>query len=182
MRMRPWVVRQIKDPNVRTFWRTEFAGYDKRFLSENIAPVQNKVGQLLMAPPIRNIVGQVRSKIDFRFMMDDQRIFIANLAKGRLGEDKANLLGALLVAQFQLAAMGRADVPEAIRAKVIDMRSIPASHLRDRVNVYATSVTQDAQIQDAVLPQLHCVRTMTEGDLLFLFIPHVLSLMNSPPE
>ena len=63
-------------------------------------------------PELRHILGQVRSRIDARFMMDRGRIFIANLSKGRLGADKANLLGALWVTQFQLAAMSRADVPE----------------------------------------------------------------------
>lgn len=109
---RTWVVKQVKDPMVRSFWVNEFARYDKRFLQEAIAPIQNKVGQLLMAPELRNIVGQVRSRIDARFMMDNGRIFIANLSKGKIGEDKANLLGALWVTQFQLAAMSRADVPE----------------------------------------------------------------------
>lgn len=111
-RYRDWVVRQVKDPAVRSFWTDEFAGYDKRFLAEVISPVQNKIGALFMAAPIRNILGQVRSKIDARFMMDRGRIFIANLSKGRLGEDKANLLGAFLVTQFQLAAMSRADTAE----------------------------------------------------------------------
>jgi len=106
------VVRQVKDPMVRAFWLNEFGSYDARFVTEAIAPIQNKVGQLFMAAPIRNILGQVRSRVDARFMMDTGRIFIGNLSKGRLGEDKANLLGALLVTQFQLAAMARADVPE----------------------------------------------------------------------
>ena len=101
---------QVRDPVVRSFWESEFGRYDPRFLQEAIAPVQNMVGQLLMAPPIRNIIGQVRSTIDPRFMMDDGRILIANLAKGRLGEEKANLLGALLVTQFQLAAMEFANL------------------------------------------------------------------------
>jgi hypothetical protein len=100
---------------VRAFWVQEFARYDQRFLREAIAPIQNKVGQLLMAPPIRNILGQVRSKFDPRFMMDKKRIFIANLSKGKLGEDKANLLGSILTTQFQLAALSRGDVPEEIR-------------------------------------------------------------------
>jgi hypothetical protein len=113
---RDWVVRQVKDPAVRAFWTEEFAGYDKRFLAEVISPVQNKVGALFMAAPIRNILGQVRSKVDARFMMDRGRIFIANLSKGRLGEDKANLLGAFLVTQFQLAAMARSDTPEESRS------------------------------------------------------------------
>lgn len=112
---RDWVVRQVTDPVVRSFWLNEFGRYDQRFLQEAIAPIQNKVGQLLMAPPIRNIFGQVKSKIDARFMMDHRRIFIANLSKGQIGEEKANLIGSLLVTQFQLAAMERADTPEAGR-------------------------------------------------------------------
>lgn len=110
-RYRDWVVKQVKDPAVRHFWRGEFEAWDQRFRAEAIAPIQNKVGQLLMAAPLRNILGQVKSKIDARFMMDHRRIFIANLSKGRLGADKANLLGAILVTQFQLAAMSRANVP-----------------------------------------------------------------------
>lgn len=112
---RRWVVKQVKDPVVRVFWTTEFENYDRKFLLEAIAPIQNKVGQLLMSPHVRNILGQVRSRIDARFMMDNGRIFIANLSKGALGADKANLLGALWVTQFQLAAMSRVDTPEADR-------------------------------------------------------------------
>lgn len=112
---RSWVVRQVKDPIVSSFWLNEFANYDRRFLQEAVAPIQNKVGQLLASPTIRNIFGQVGGKMDLRFMMDDRRILIANLSKGRLGEDKANLLGAFLVSKFQLAAMSRTDLPEAER-------------------------------------------------------------------
>jgi hypothetical protein len=109
---RSWVVRQIKDPMVKSFWVNEFANYDKKFLHEAIAPIQNKVGQLLMSPHLRNILGQVKSRIDARSMMDNGCIFIADVSKGKIGEDKSNLLGAMLVTQFQLAAMSRADVPE----------------------------------------------------------------------
>src|SRR5258706_16114663 len=109
---RAWVLRQVRDPVVTSFWRDEFANYDPRFMREAIAPVQNKVGQLLMSPVIRNVLGQVRNRIDIRYLMDHRKVFIANLSKGRLGEDKANLLGALLVTQFQHAAMSRADMPE----------------------------------------------------------------------
>lgn len=112
---RAWVVRQVKDPFVEKFWSEEFAGYDPRFMREAIAPIQNKIGQFLMNPPIRNILGQVGMKIDLRFMMDTGRVFIANLSKGKLGADKANLLGSLLTTQFQLAAMSRADSPEHMR-------------------------------------------------------------------
>ena len=114
-RYRAWVVKQVKDPQVRSFWVNEFENFDERFLREAVAPIQNKVGQLLMSPHLRNILGQVRSRIDARFMMDNGRIFIADLSKGKLGADKSNLLGALLVTQFQLAAMSRSDVPEETR-------------------------------------------------------------------
>lgn len=109
---RDWVLRQVRDPAVRSFWLEEFAEYDPRFLREAIAPIQNKIGQLLMAPAVRNILGQVRNRVDIPYIMNHQKIFIANLSKGMLGEDKSNLLGALLVAQFQQAAMARSAVPE----------------------------------------------------------------------
>jgi type IV secretory pathway TraG/TraD family ATPase VirD4 len=111
-RYRAWVVKQVKDPVVREFWVNEFEKYDKKFMQEAIAPIQNKVGQILMSPHLRNILGQARSRIDARFMMDRSRIFIADMSKGKLGADKSNLMGALLVTQFQLAAMSRADIPE----------------------------------------------------------------------
>jgi len=114
-RYRYWVVKQVKDPIVKSFWTMEFENYSSQFMQEAIAPIQNKVGQLLMSPPVRNVLGQVKRKIDPRFMMDNRRILIANLSKGLLGEDKANLLGSLLVTSFELAAMERVDVPESER-------------------------------------------------------------------
>jgi Helicase HerA, central domain len=109
---RAWVIRQIKDPFIKEFWEREYAGYDDRFRREAIAPIQNKLGQFLLNPVIRNILGQVKCKMSFPFMMDNQRLFIANLSKGKIGHDKANLLGSLLVTQFQLAAMRRTHQPE----------------------------------------------------------------------
>ena len=111
-KFRAQVVGKIQDPLVKGFWEKEFAVYDKKFRQEAIAPIQNKVGQFLATPMIRNIVGQVKSTVDFERIMDLGYIFIANLSKGKLGEDKANLLGSLLVSQFQLTAMRRASLPE----------------------------------------------------------------------
>jgi hypothetical protein len=105
---RLWVIRQVRDPVVRSFWSREFTAYDKRFRNEAVSPVLNKVGQFLMSPVIRNILGQVKRRIDFRHVLDRKQIFIANLSKADLGEEKTALLGSLLVSQFQMAAMGRA--------------------------------------------------------------------------
>jgi hypothetical protein len=102
----------VTDPIVRAFWENEYEAYERRFRNEIIAPVQNKVGQLLMAAPLRNILGQVKSAISIPFVMESGRIFIANLSKGMLGEDKSSLLGSLLMTQFQLAALSRDNIPE----------------------------------------------------------------------
>jgi hypothetical protein len=114
-RYRAWVIRQIEDPFIKEFWEFEYASYDSRFQREAIAPIQNKLGQFLLNPVIRNILGQVECKVSFPFTIDNNQLFIANLSKGKLGYDKANLLGSLLVTQFQLAAMRRAMQPEAER-------------------------------------------------------------------
>lgn len=101
-----------RDPIVRAFWEVEFAQYSERFATEAIAPIQNKVGTLLSPPAIRNMLGQVRSTIDIRAIMDRGQVLIVNLAKGRLGEAPTHLLGALLATAFAQAAEARADVPE----------------------------------------------------------------------
>lgn len=109
------VIQQVKDPFIRAFWAQEYENYDERFKREAIAPIQNKIGQFLLNPVIRNILGQIKKKVDIPFVMNNGRLFIANLSKGKLGHDKANLLGSLLVTQFQLGAMERASRPEAER-------------------------------------------------------------------
>ncbi len=109
------IVAKVRDPFVRAFWTDEYEQYDPRFQREAIAPIQNKLGQFLLNPVVRNILGQVRTKVSIPFMMNTGRIFIANLSKGKLGADKANLLGSLLTTQFQLGAMARVNQPESER-------------------------------------------------------------------
>ncbi|KKS92994.1 MAG: hypothetical protein UV70_C0019G0006 [Parcubacteria group bacterium GW2011_GWA2_43_13] len=110
------VVKALKDPVVKTFWQTEFAGYSEKFRTEAVAPIQNKIGQFLSASVIRNIVAQVKSRINIREIMDNKKIFIMNLSKGRIGEDNSRLLGGMLITKIQLAAMERVDMPEAMRS------------------------------------------------------------------
>jgi hypothetical protein len=106
------IVEKIDDPIVKAFWQQEFAGYHARLKSEAMAPIQNKIGQFLATPLIRNIVGQTKTSIDFRKIMDERKILICNLSKGRLGEENSSLLGSLVVTKLQLAAMERIDMPE----------------------------------------------------------------------
>ncbi|MDO8486597.1 MAG: type IV secretion system DNA-binding domain-containing protein [Candidatus Staskawiczbacteria bacterium] len=109
------VVDKITDPIVKSFWVTEYARYTQRYEIEATAAIQNKVGQFISNPLIRNIIGQTQSTINMRDMMDKQRILIMNLSKGKIGEDNSKLLGALLITKLQLAAMSRVDIPEEIR-------------------------------------------------------------------
>lgn len=106
------VVANIKDPVVKSFWEKEFASYADKFAAEAVSPIQNKVGQFLSSSLMRNIIGQVKSSIDIRDIMDNGKILIMNLSKGRIGEDNSALLGAMMITKIQLAAMSRVDVPE----------------------------------------------------------------------
>ncbi|MDD5552121.1 MAG: type IV secretion system DNA-binding domain-containing protein [Candidatus Pacebacteria bacterium] len=106
------IVAKVTDPTIKSFWVNEFARYPDRFREEAVSPIQNKVGQFISAPLIRNIIGQVKSKLNMRKVMDEGKILIMNLSKGRIGEDPSKLLGALLITKLQLAAMSRVDTPE----------------------------------------------------------------------
>ncbi len=106
------VVEKIKDPVVKSFWINEFARYTQRYEVEATAAIQNKIGQFISAPLIRNIVGQIETSFNIREVMDNEKILILNLSKGKIGEDASKLLGGLLITKLQLAAMGRVDIPE----------------------------------------------------------------------
>src|SRR3989344_808660 len=106
---RKLVIANTTDPSVRSFWTDEFAKYTDRYAQEATPAIQNKVGQFTSNPLIRNIIGQSRSSFDIRKIMDERKIFIVNLSKGRVGEGNANLLGSMLITKMYLAAMSRAD-------------------------------------------------------------------------
>jgi CxxC-x17-CxxC domain-containing protein len=106
------VIDKVQDPVVKAFWVNEFSGYNDKFASEAVAPIQNKVGQFLSSALIRNIVGQVKSSINIRHIMDEGKILIMNLSKGRIGEDNSALLGSMMITKLQLAAMSRVDTNE----------------------------------------------------------------------
>lgn len=105
------ITENLADPVIKAFWLNEFAKYTQRLETEAVAAIQNKVGQFVANPLIRNIIGQVHSSFDMRKIMDEGKILIANLSKGKIGEDNSALLGAMLITKIQLAAMGRSDTP-----------------------------------------------------------------------
>ena len=105
------IVAQLSDPVVKAFWEKEYAQYQERFATEASAAIQNKVGQFISNPLIRNIVGQETSSFDLRKIMDEGKILIMNLSKGKIGEENSRLLGAMLVTKIYLTAMTRVDIP-----------------------------------------------------------------------
>jgi energy-coupling factor transporter ATP-binding protein EcfA2 len=112
------VIAKITDPIVRAFWTDEFANFTDTYTREATPAIQNKIGQFTANPLIRNIVGQGTSSFDLRKIMDEKKIFIVNLSKGRMGETNASLLGSMLTVKIYLAAMSRADEPAARMAKL----------------------------------------------------------------
>jgi hypothetical protein len=106
------VVTHVKHQQVRDFWFNEFEKYSAWLKSEAVSPILNKVGQFVTSTPLRNIIGQKENTFDLRAVMDEGKILIVNLAKGRIGEDNSAMLGAMLVTKIQLAAMSRADIGE----------------------------------------------------------------------
>lgn len=106
------VISQIHDPLVKKFWTTEFASWSDQFANEAIVPIINKVGQFVASPLIRNIVGQPKSGFDLSEVMNNEKILIANLSIGKLGEENSNLLGSMLVTKIWQKALERASIPE----------------------------------------------------------------------
>ena len=106
---------RVRNAQVRSFWLREYENYPARFRAEAIAPIQNKVGAFLADPVLNAILTQPKSAFDLRHVMDEGRILLVNLAKGKIGEDTAALLGALLVSRIGLAGSSRADIPEESR-------------------------------------------------------------------
>lgn len=112
------VVANVTDPGVKAFWVDEFAKYGDRYMQEAGAAIQNKIGQFTSSPLIRNIIGQPRSSVNFRQAMDDKKILLINLSKGRMGEGNTNLIGSMLITKIYLAAMSRANLSKAQLAQV----------------------------------------------------------------
>ncbi len=105
-------VEKLKDPVVRLFWEKEMAKTSDFHKSEMLGYLISKVGRFVENAMMRNIVGQSKSGFNFRKVMDEGKVLLVNLSKGRTGEINAKLLGLIFVSKIQMAAMSRADVPE----------------------------------------------------------------------
>ena len=110
---RKFILKQVNDPILLKFWEEEYAqmSQNQKLLSESVSPIQNKVGRFNSSAVTRNIIGQVKSTIDLREIMDNRKILLVNLAQGRLGEETASLLGGMIITRLQSTALERVDMP-----------------------------------------------------------------------
>lgn len=106
----------VTDILVKDFWEREYVMSQKgSSASDMLSYVISKTGRFVENELMRNIIGQSRSGINFRDIMDNQKILLMNLSKGKIGETNSSLLGLIAVAKLQMAALGRADMAEADR-------------------------------------------------------------------
>lgn len=96
------IISKIKDPMLTKFWTSEYEALEPKQMTEAAGPILNKVGQFLSSALMRNILGQPKNPFSLRWVMDNKKIFICNLSKGRIGEDSSALLGAMMVTKFKL--------------------------------------------------------------------------------
>src|SRR3989338_6202860 len=108
-------IKRVKDPTVLSFWQQEMAKTSDFHKSEMLGYLISKVGRFVENTMMRNIIGQKHSSFDFREVMDQGKILLLNLSKGKIGEINSKLLGLIVVSKLQMAALSRADIPESER-------------------------------------------------------------------
>lgn len=106
------VIKQIEDPVVSNFWTNEFSVSNERFANDAVVPILNKVGQFVANPLVRNMVGQQKNVLNFEEFMNEGKIVLINISKGKLGEENSALLGSMFITKIQQAAMTRAKMRE----------------------------------------------------------------------
>lgn len=109
------VVEYISDDMVKRFWAIEFADWSEKFDTDAIIPLVNKLGQFLSDPMLRYIFGQKENKVDLEQLMNDQKIILINLSKGKIGEENASFFGAMFITKIKQAGMARAKLEKADR-------------------------------------------------------------------
>ncbi|NQV00839.1 MAG: type IV secretion system DNA-binding domain-containing protein [Parcubacteria group bacterium] len=106
------VVDYIEDDMVKRFWAVEFADWSEKFDTDAIIPLVNKLSQFLSNPLLRNIFGQKENKVDLEKIMNEGKILLINLAKGKLGEDNSSFFGSMFITKLYQAGMARASMKE----------------------------------------------------------------------
>jgi type IV secretory pathway TraG/TraD family ATPase VirD4 len=105
------VIEKLTDPMVKAFWLQEFPHYTQTQELDAVATIENKMGQIVYNPLIRNIFGQIKSKVSFQEILNQKKILIANLSRAKIGEDNSKILGSFLFLKLYLALLTRLGLP-----------------------------------------------------------------------
>ncbi len=149
------VLSQISDPEIKSFWEHEFGKLHPKEQRQLTQSTLNKVGRFLSDPTIRNIVAQPRNRIHFDDIINTQKIFIANLSQAEIGEDKARLLGGVLMAKLSLSAMK--PHPEPFHIYIDEFQQFASSafpHLLSTIRKFNVSLTLAHQYIDQLSTDL----------------------------
>jgi len=182
---RKTVAVRVYNSHVRDFWLGEYERYPANLRAEAISPIQNKVGAFLSNPITNRILTQPKSAFDLRCVMDEGKILLVNLSKGKIGEDASALLGALLVTKIGLAGLSRADIPEESRRDfylyldefsqfaTLSLANMLSELRKYRVSLLASTQYLSAipdQVRDAVLGNVGTIISfrlgLTDAELL----------------
>ncbi|HBF67202.1 MAG TPA: hypothetical protein DDW36_02135 [Candidatus Magasanikbacteria bacterium] len=109
---RQMIISYIQDDVVKRFWANEFSSWSEKFDNEAIVPLVNKLGQFLSIGMVRNVIAQPKNLIDFDDIMNNQKIFLCEISKGKLGEENSALMGAMMITKIQQQGMARAYLSE----------------------------------------------------------------------
>lgn len=104
------VVKNLNDENLKDFWKYEFGKAGNYQIVKMISPITNKIGRFLFSPTAKRILEQPKSTIDFDQIINDGKILLCNVAKGKIGEDTSEVMGIVIMTKLQLAALKRARV------------------------------------------------------------------------
>ncbi|PIP68984.1 hypothetical protein CO033_00290 [Candidatus Nomurabacteria bacterium CG_4_9_14_0_2_um_filter_32_10] len=156
------VVEYITDDMVKRFFAIEFADWSEKFDTDAIIPLVNKLGQFLSDPLLRNIFGQKQNKIDISKLMNEERIILINLSKGRLGEENSSFLGSMFLTKIKQAGMERAAIPEKDRKDfylyVDEFQNVVTQtfeNILSEARKYALNLTIAHQYVGQIIPKVH---------------------------
>lgn len=156
------VVEYITDDMVKRFFAIEFADWSEKFDTDAIIPLVNKLGQFLSDPLLRNIFGQKQNKIDISELMNQQKIILINLSKGRIGEENSSFFGSMFLTKIKQAGMERAGIPESERKDfylyVDEFQNIVTQtfeNILSEARKYALNLTMAHQYVGQILPKVH---------------------------
>jgi type IV secretory pathway TraG/TraD family ATPase VirD4 len=156
------VVEYIKDDMVKRFFAVEFTAWSEKFDNDAIIPLVNKLGQFLSDPLLRNIFGQKENKIDISKLMNENKIILINLSKGRLGEENSSFLGSIFLTKIKQAGMERAAMPEKDRKDfyiyVDEFQNVVTQtfeNILSEARKYGLNLTLAHQYVGQIIPRVH---------------------------